>query len=130
MKTLAITFNDFELDMHIGIFPKDKTEITPITINIMVHMAYPIDDFDDNIHNVVNYADIREGILALSKAKHYNLLESFSEAILNFLFSMESTEFVSLQILKPEIFDDVGNVGVSFEVTRADFEDEGETDVD
>ena len=43
---------------------------------------------------------------------------------------MESTEFVSFQILKPEIFDDVGNVGVTFEVTRADFEAAGDVDVD
>lgn len=112
MKTLSICLEDFCIDMHIGIEEIDRARTVPLVINIKVDLEYPNKDFDDSIDNVVNYKDIRDGILEISTEKHLNLLETFAENIISFCFRFKQAKRVELKILKPEIFEDVGGAGI------------------
>ncbi len=119
MKTLSICLEGFSIDMLIGIEEADRARTVPLTINLKVDIEYPNNDFEDDIHNVINYGDIRKGILDIASQSHLNLLETFSEKIIAFCFSFKQVHIVDLQVLKPEIFDDIDGAGIQMIRERA-----------
>lgn len=112
MKNLTICLEGLHIDMLIGIEEIDKEKTVPIIITLKVDVEYPNKDFQDDIDNVINYGHIRAGVIDIASQSHLNLLETFSEKIIDFCFSYKQVRKVDLKILKPAIFDDVDGAGI------------------
>ena len=112
MKNLTICLEGLHLDMLIGIEEIDREQTVPITVTLRIDVEYPNKDFQDDIHNVINYGHIRAGVIDIATQTHLNLLETFSEKVIAFCFSYKQVRKVDLKILKPEIFDDVDGAGI------------------
>jgi dihydroneopterin aldolase len=74
----------------------------------------------DCIEDTINYAAVREALLALLATHNVRLLEALAERIAQLLISEFGAHWVRVKLCKPAKFDDVTAVGVVIERRRSD----------
>lgn len=112
--TYIVKITDLELDMSIGLEPKEKDNLQKIFINAEILMSTPR-DFAEDIANTLNYADVIAKIEKIvAQHAHITLLETFSNMILDAIFEDSRVLQARVRTEKPDIFDHVTRVGVEF----------------
>ncbi|MGE4314357.1 MAG: dihydroneopterin aldolase [Pseudobdellovibrionaceae bacterium] len=112
--TYTILITDLELNMSIGLEPKEKDNLQKIFVNAKIIMPTPA-DFAEDITNTLNYADVIAKIEKIvAQHVHITLLETFSNMILDAIFEDSRVLQASVRAEKPDIFDHVTRVGVEF----------------
>ncbi len=72
---------------------------------------------EDDLNNVVSYADIITDIELLAAQKHIHLVETFAEMIIEKCFENPKIVAATVGVQKPDIIDNVASVGVK--ITRS-----------
>jgi dihydroneopterin aldolase len=74
----------------------------------------------DRIEDTVNYAAVREALLALFASHRVRLLEALAETIAQLLIADFGAHWVRVSLAKPAKFADLAAVGVQIERRRGD----------
>ena len=108
----TILINDLALNMSIGIHEHEKTAHQRVLVNIELSVSY---EKTAHIDDVVSYESIVLGVQSLANARHFNLVEEFAEEIAVLCLKNKRTTHAMVSIEKPDIFKNVGSVGIRIE---------------
>jgi len=103
------------VDASVGLLDWEKTQRQPISIDCVCYINSCREAAVNNdVTQSVDYAAMRDTILGLIEASHYELLESLAEVIAERMFELSELVLkVSISIRKTAIFPDVKGVGVN-----------------
>ncbi|WP_245933150.1 dihydroneopterin aldolase [Caballeronia novacaledonica] len=100
----------------------DKTELhdpQPVRLDLAIGVPSIRACLTDRIEDTVNYAAVREAVLALFASHGLQLLEALAERIAQMVIADFGAHWVRVTLAKPAKFDDVEAVGVVIERRRS-----------
>ena len=109
---------DLVLDAEIGVHAHEKGRHQRIRVNIKARTTDDGAPLNDQLQNVVNYETIVEGIKAILKNGHVNLVESLAEAIASYILEDARVLNVTVGVEKLDAIPEAASVGVEIERNR------------
>lgn len=109
---------DLVLDAEIGVHAHEKGRHQRIRVNIEARTTDDGAPLNDQLQNVVNYETIVEGIKAILKNGHVNLVESLAEAIASYILEDARVLNVTVGVEKLDAIPEAASVGVEIERNR------------
>lgn len=76
-----IFVRDLVLDCHVGVYAEEKGVTQKISFTVEADVAAGVKSVADDIAEVPSYADIIDGIEAIARSGHIELVETFAERI-------------------------------------------------
>lgn len=104
----------------IGIDSGELHVAQPVRVNLAIGVPAIRACATDRIEDTVNYAAVRDALLALFETHRVRLLEALAETIAQLLIADFGAHWVRVSLAKPAKFDDVAAVGVQIERRRGD----------
>jgi dihydroneopterin aldolase len=106
-----IFIEELRVKAWIGIYPREKAAPQVVELNL----TFGVPDAAakcDNIDDTIDYAKVVERIRAELAERHFNLIETLGEFVVNMLFDDFGAPWVKLRIAKIAVMRDVRRVGV------------------
>ena len=103
----------------IGIDSSELHDPQPVRLNLAIGVPSIRACATDRIEDTVNYAAVREAVLALFASHGLQLLEALAERIAQVVIADFGAHWVRVSLAKPAKFEDVEAVGVVIERHRA-----------
>lgn len=106
-----IFIEELRVRAWVGIYARERAAPQTVELNLTFGVpdaAAQRDDIDDTI----NYAEVVERIRAELAERHFNLIETLGEFVVNLLFDEFRAPWVKLRIAKLGVMKDVRRVGV------------------
>jgi len=115
-ETRRILLSRFEIKARIGVHDFEQTEAQRLWVSVELWLAPRSGPQADLIGEVLDYDFLREGISVLAASRHFNLQETFAEAIMALCFGREEVSGALVRTEKPDVYPDTEAVG--FELKR------------
>lgn len=109
---------DLVLEAEIGVHAHEKGRRQRIRVNVDALAEDDGQPINDQLQNVVNYETIVDGIKAILKNGHVNLVESLAEAIASFILEEPRVLRVTVGVEKLDAIPEASSVGVEIERNR------------
>ena len=106
-----IFIEELRVQAWVGIYPREK--IAPQTVEL--HLTFGVPDAaaeQDDIADTINYAEVIERIRGELAERHFNLIETLGEFVVNLLFDEFGAPWVKIRIAKIGVMKGVRRVGV------------------
>ena len=112
IESQSIHITDLNLNMFIGINEKEKQEKQNVIVNAEIFLEPSSDWQNENINDLVSYADIVDLIENIVSSGHIDLVETFAHKIIEGSFKL-STKVISMavKIDKTDIMSQTQSVG-------------------
>jgi 7,8-dihydroneopterin aldolase/epimerase/oxygenase len=115
-----VFIENFVAQTIIGIDSSELHEPQPVRMNLAIGVPSIRACATDRIEDTINYAAVRNALLALLESHGVRLLEALAEAVARLLIDEFGAHWVRVSLAKPAKFDDVSAVGVQIERQRGD----------
>ena len=110
-----ILIEELTLEMSIGILEHEKKNKQRVTIDLEISLNEKA-SYGDDISQTVSYAEVIERIESLANSKHFNLVETLAENILDECLNYAAVIKTKVTVKKPDIIKETKSVG--FSMTR------------
>lgn len=90
----------------IGIYDHERANKQRVIIDIEVVLDPTSEPTQDAILDGLDYDMIRDGVLALTSERHYDLQETLARAIFDKMLSLPTVIEVKVRTSKPDIYED------------------------
>ena len=110
-----VIIKDLILLLSVGIHKFEKLKKQNVKFNIEITTD---PNLKPDVKTVVNYESIINDIKRLTEKKHFELLESLSEAIFDEIFKNKKIKKIKLKIEKLDIIKETKSVGIEFVKTK------------
>ena len=110
-----IIVKDLILLLSVGIHQFERLKRQKVKFNIEITTD---PNLKPDIKSIVNYESIINDIKKLTKKKHFELLESLSEAIFDEIFKNTKIKKIKLKIEKLDIIKETRSVGIEVVKTK------------
>ena len=107
-----IFIRDFRLPVSIGIHDFEKKGPQTVVVNVDLLLEAAEATHSDRIANVLNYDVVHDGIVALAKARHFNLQETLAREIYDLVAARAGVTALRISTRKPAVYPDCAGVGV------------------
>ena len=111
-----VIVKDLVLLIFVGIHKFEKLKKQKVKFNLEITTD---PNLKPDIKSIVNYETIVNDIKKLIDKKHYELLESLSEAIFDEIFKNKNVKKIKLKIEKLEILKECSSVGIQITKKRS-----------
>ena len=111
-----ILISDLTLLISIGIHDFEKTKKQEVRFNINIDINPSLFPTEDRLNSIVNYETVINLIAKLTKNKHYKLLQTIAEDILDQFFKNINIQKIKPKIEKTQIIKNTSSVGI--EITK------------
>lgn len=109
-----IFIDDLRVDAHVGIYPREQA--APQTIEISLTFGVPDEAAHaDDIAKTIDYAAVIGRIRKELSARHFNLLETLGEFVIELMLDDFKAPWVKISIAKIGVMKGVRRVGVQIE---------------
>jgi len=108
-RTLYI--RDLVCDAAIGAYDHEKNRKQKISIDLIVEVDPPVSPLNDDLDNVLNYDELKEGALQIVANQHIELQETLCDAIAEFCLTLSSVRSVYVRVGKLEAIKECQMVG-------------------
>lgn len=98
----SIFVRDFIVDCNVGVYAEEQGVTQRVRFTVDARLARDVFTVDDNMAEVPSYADIIDFIVALARAGHINLVETFAERIAEHVLSDKRIVAVRVMLEKLE----------------------------
>jgi dihydroneopterin aldolase len=113
-----IFIDDMRVEAQVGIFEREKAALQ--TLEISLTFGVPDEAArDDDIDKTIRYDAVIERIRADLASRHFNLLETLGEHVIDLLLNEFGAPWVKIRIAKIGIMKGVRRVGVQIERSRS-----------
>ena len=109
---------DLQLRAVLGVFDFEKTEPQRVIINVDLSVKEQGDPLNDDIQNVVSYANVVDDIKEIIAKGHVHLVETLAEMIATECLKNKHVVSVRVRIEKPDIIPETASVGVEIERSK------------
>jgi dihydroneopterin aldolase len=110
--TDRILIRDLKLDMSIGIYQEERGKTQPVVVNIILDVTTNKGRTLNAIEEVVSYEHIVRKIKAISKSRHYELIERFAEDIASDCLNDSRIKRIEITAFKTTILPETSGVGI------------------
>ena len=114
----VIFLEGFRAETLIGIDHDEQHQPQPVLIDLALGRTQLAACQTDHIRDTVDYAAVREAVLALLAEHRLKLLEALAEAIAQMLLAHFDLHWIRVRIAKADKFPDVARAGVQIERRR------------
>lgn len=90
----------------IGIYDHERTQKQTVMIDVEVVVEAQAEPNKDAIENGLDYDMIRDGVLALAQARHYDLQETLARAIFDHMLTLPTVIQARVRTAKTDIYPD------------------------
>jgi len=90
----------------IGIYESERRAPQRVLIDAELFLCPAAEPADDRVDSTLNYDSIRDTILAISTARHYDLQETLARALFDALSALDDVQHVRVRTAKPDAYDD------------------------
>lgn len=105
MADYRINLEGLEVTMGLGIHAHERAAPQRVILDVAMDCSYPGVP-EDRIGAVVDYDFLREGIIRLAAARHFELQETLCEAVAALAFADPAVVRVTVRSMKPDIYPD------------------------
>jgi len=116
MADYTILLEGLEVVMGLGIHPGERAAPQRVLLNVAMDCRYA-ERPQDRIDAVIDYDFLREGILRLTSARHFELQETLCDAVAALAFADPAVVRVTVRSMKPDIYPDA-RIGCEIVRTR------------
>ena len=95
-----------EAQASIGIYDHERVAPQRIIIDAELCLDAKTEPLDDQIESTLNYDIIRETILNIVSAQHYDLQETLARELFDALQSLDGVQSLRVRSSKPDAYDD------------------------
>lgn len=108
-----------ELRVHarVGIYPRERQAAQMLELNLTFGVPDAAARRDD-IADTIDYSKVIQRICAELEARHFNLIETLGEFVVNMLFEEFGAPWVKIRIAKIGVMKGVKRVGVFIQRSR------------
>tara|TARA_B100000965_G_C19131199_1_gene557566 strand:- start:144 stop:530 length:387 start_codon:yes stop_codon:yes gene_type:complete len=110
-----VIIKDLILLISVGIHQFEKLKKQKVKFNIEITTD---PNLKPDIKTIVNYESVINDIKHMTKKKHFELLESLSESVLDEMFKNKMIKKIKLKIEKIDIIKETASVGIEVVKTR------------
>ena len=111
-----VFIKDMEVMASIGVLEEEKKAKQRIIVNVEATVTPNQNWRDDNINDVISYADIVQTIEKVASQDHTELVETICERVIEKCMKSDDILEMTVRVDKPDIFGHIGSVGA--EITR------------
>ena len=113
-----IFIEEMRVKAWVGIYEREKTGPQTVELNLTFGVPEAAAEHDD-IADTIDYAVVSARIRQELGERHFNLIESLGEFVVNLLFEEFGAPWVRLKIAKIGVMKDIRRVGVYIQRSRA-----------
>ncbi len=95
-----------ECQASIGIYDVERVRSQRITVDAELRLSLSSEPLDDQVESALNYDMIRETIITIVSAKHYDLQETLARKLFDALRLLDDVQSVRVQTSKPDAYTD------------------------
>jgi dihydroneopterin aldolase len=95
-----------ECQASIGIYDAERAAPQRIKIDAELRLNAPSEPLDDQVESTLNYDNIRQTILTIVAARHYDLQETLARALFDALSGLKDVQSLCVRTAKPDAYDD------------------------
>ncbi|MDT3670726.1 MAG: dihydroneopterin aldolase [Aromatoleum sp.] len=106
-----IFIEELRVQAWVGIYPREKAAPQTVEFNLTFGVPDSAAERDD-IGDTINYAEVIERIRHELLNRHFNLIETLGEFVVNLLFDEFGAPWVKIRIAKMGVMKGVRRVGV------------------
>lgn len=117
MTEYRILLEGLEVVMGLGIHDVERAAPQRVVLNVAMDCRYAAIP-EDRIDAVVDYDFLREGVIRLAASRHFELQETFCEAVAALAFADPAVVRVTVRSMKLDIYPDA-RVGCEISRSRA-----------
>ena len=116
-RMMKVFVRDLVLAARIGVYQHEKLGTQRVRINLeLICTEHPA--INDDLNNVVNYAELVAQVRAIVDAGHINLVETLADRIAQLCLGDRRVQTAKVRIEKLDVFNEAESVGVEIERTR------------
>ena len=94
-----------EAQCSIGIYDHERANKQRVIIDIEVVLDPTAEPRSDEILDGLDYDMIKDGVLALTNARHYDLQETLARTLFDHMLTLPTVIEASVRTAKPDIYD-------------------------
>ena len=113
-----VIISDLTLLISIGIHGFEKVKKQEVKFNLLIDIISSLFPNENKLSTIVNYETVIKIITKLTKNRHYELLETLAEEILNELFKDANILKIKLRLEKTQIIKNTSSVGIEISKKR------------
>ena len=113
-----VIISDLTLLISIGIHGFEKVKKQEVKFNLLIDIISSLFPNENKLSTIVNYETVIKIITRLTKNRHYELLETLAEEILNELFKDANILKIKLRLEKTQIIKYTSSVGIEISKKR------------
>lgn len=121
MRPDIVFIKNLALDVIIGIYPHERTNIQPITLNVAMEWDNRPSAKTDDIALTLDYEKVSNYIKAFAKNSAFLLVETFTERLAKALIEEFEIPALEIELNKLTAIPDTDAVGVKIYRTEADY---------
>ncbi len=95
-----------EISMGLGIYPQERAAPQRVLVSVWLAVDYIAPIIDDRIEQVLDYDFVRTGIRSLVADRHFDLQESFCDAVAALCLADARVAEVRVRSMKSDIYPD------------------------
>ena len=112
-RSRVIVFEDLDLAFRIGVYDREKTAPQRMRVSIQLLVAPRDPEHADRIDRVVDYAQVHDGVVGLSRGAHVELQETLADRIAALCFEAgDEVAAVEVYVRKLDAYADCRSVGI------------------
>jgi 7,8-dihydroneopterin aldolase/epimerase/oxygenase len=116
-RMMKVFVRDLVLSARIGVYQHEKLGTQRVRINLeLICTEHPA--INDDLNNVVNYAELVAEVRAIVDAGHINLVETLADRVAQACLGDRRVQTAKVRIEKLDVFNEAESVGVEIERTR------------
>ena len=114
----CLLIRDLVVPCAIGVHEHERHGTQRVRINVRVQVMEDERPLEDRIANVVSYEAIVDGIRAIARSGHINLVETLADRIADLCLVNPRVGNVWVRVEKVDLYPDAAGVGVEVERSR------------
>jgi dihydroneopterin aldolase len=116
-RLMKVFVRDLVLAARIGVYQHEKLSSQRVRINLeLICTEHPA--INDDLNNVVNYADLVDRVRGIVAEGHINLVETLADRIAQICLEDRRVQNAKVRIEKLDVFKEAESVGVEIERAR------------
>ena len=114
----CLLIHDLVVPCSIGVHEHERHAKQRVRINVRIQVTGDERPIEDSIANVVSYEAIVDGIRAIARSDHINLVETLADRIVDLCLANQRVSGVWVRVEKLDLYPDADGVGVEVERSR------------
>lgn len=100
----SVFLREFEVICSIGLHDFERAEKQRVLIDVEVRLDPDNEPTADTVEDTLDYDQVREAVITLAEAQHYDLQETLARRIFDRISAMKDVVGVAVTTQKPDVY--------------------------